>query len=103
MPTVLARADIQLFNGFQGRDLLTKPTPRAIIVEEHRQRAMTGFDGPQRVRTFVTNRYRLSLREGEDWNKLCDLENDPNEVVNLFEERDYDEARSTVKETVFAV
>ena len=82
--TILARAGIQGFNGLQGRDLLSTEPPVAVIVEEDSQRTMTGFDRPQRVRTVVTDRYRMSLRHGEDWDELYDLQADPEEVVNLY-------------------
>lgn len=82
--TILARAGVQAFNGIQGRNLLSDPAPEAIIVEEDSQRPMTGFDRPQRVRTIVTERYRMSLREGEDWHELYDLEKDPLEINNLY-------------------
>ncbi len=82
--TILARAGIQPFNGIQGRDLLTTEPPEAVIVEEDSQRTMTGFDRPQRVRTVVTNRYRMSLREGENWDELYDLSSDPHEATNLY-------------------
>lgn len=83
--TVLARAGIQPFNGIQGRDLFTTDPPEAIIVEEDSQRVMTGFDRPQRVRTMITDRYRMSLRQGESWDELYDLETDPDEVNNLYD------------------
>jgi len=82
--TVLARAGIQPFNGLQGRDLLSTDPPEAIIVEEDSQRAMTGFDRPQRIRTIVTDRYRMSLRQGESWNELYDLRTDPLELDNRY-------------------
>jgi arylsulfatase A-like enzyme len=82
--TILARAGIQPFNGLQGRDLLTTPPAKAIIVEEDSQRPMNGFDRPQRVRTVVTDRYRMSLRQGEDWHELYDLKEDPHEMRNLY-------------------
>ncbi len=84
--TVLARAGIQPYNGMQGRDLLTTESPDSIIVEEDSQRSMIGFDRPQRVRTLVTQRYRMSLRQGEDWHELYDLHNDPEELHNLFDD-----------------
>lgn len=83
--TILARAGIQPFNGLQGRDLLSSPPPRAVIVEEDSQRSMTGFQRPQRVRTVITDSYRMSLRQGESWNELYDLQADPDETVNLYD------------------
>jgi hypothetical protein len=56
---------------------------------------MTGFDRPQRVRTVITDHYRMSLREGEDWNELYDLKRDPGETENLY---DQPAARSTRSE-----
>lgn len=84
--TILARAGIQPFNGLQGRDLFTSDPVEAIIVEEDSQRVMTGFEKPQRVRTVVTERYRMSLRHGEAWGELYDLHSDPNEINNLFDD-----------------
>jgi arylsulfatase A-like enzyme len=83
--SILARAGIQPFNGLQGRDLMASEAPEAVLVEEDSQRTMTGFDRPQRVRTIVTDRYRMSLREGEDWGELYDLRKDPLEIENLFD------------------
>ncbi len=83
--TILARAGIQPFNGIQGRDLMSTRPPEAVIVEEDSQRVMTGFNRPQRVRTLVTERHRMSIREGEDWNELYDLKADPQELNNLFD------------------
>jgi arylsulfatase A-like enzyme len=98
--TILARAGIQPFNGLQGRDLMTTEPPEAIIVEEDSQRTMTGFDRPQRVRTIVTNKYRMSLREGEAWNELYDLETDPDELTNLYDLPEAAPKRHTMTETM---
>lgn len=87
--TILSRAGIQPFNGIQGRDLFATNPPSAIIIEEDSQRTMTGFDKPQRVRTMVTERYRMSLREGEEWDELYDLHTDPNEMRNLYNEPEH--------------
>ncbi len=96
--TILARAGIQPFNGLQGRDLFTTDPPEAVIVEEDSQRRMIGFDRPQRVRTVVTERYRMSLREGEDWNELYDLASDPEECVNLYDQESGRGARHALTE-----
>ncbi len=84
--SILARAGIQPYNGIQGRDLFSSKPPEAIVIEEDSQRTMTGFDRVQRVRTVVTDRFRMSMREGESWNELYDLQNDPNEMVNLYDD-----------------
>lgn len=97
-PTILARAGIQPYNGIQGRDLHSTPPPEAVIVEEDSQRLMTGFDRPQRVRTIVTDQYRMSLREGEDWNELYDLATDPGETDNLYEQPSGQTARRALSE-----
>ncbi|MYK30235.1 MAG: sulfatase-like hydrolase/transferase, partial [Boseongicola sp. SB0670_bin_30] len=97
-PTILARAGIQPYNGIQGRDLLSSASPEAVIIEEDSQRLMIGFDRPQRVRTIVTDRYRMSLREGEDWNELYDLSADPDELTNLYDQPAGQTARHELSE-----
>lgn len=97
-PTILARAGIQAYNGIQGRDLHSSQSPEAVIIEEDSQRLMTGFNRPQRVRTVVTDQYRMSLREGEDWNELYDLVADPGETNNIYDEPEGTEARQTLTE-----
>ncbi|MGI9486240.1 MAG: sulfatase/phosphatase domain-containing protein, partial [Geminicoccaceae bacterium] len=98
--TILARAGIQPFNGMQGRDLLSTKPPAAVLIEEDSQRTMTGFDRPQRVRTMVTDRYRMSLREGEDWDELYDLKDDPDELANHYENPSHREIRQRLGETM---
>ena len=95
---MLAKAGIQPYNGLQGRDLFTTEAPESIIVEEDSQRSMTGFDRPQRVRTLVTDRYRLSLRQGEDWHELYDLHSDPEELENLYDKADSGSVRNELTE-----
>ena len=99
-PTILARAGIQPYNGIQGRDLFSTKPPEAVIVEEDSQRVMTGFDRPQRVRTVITDQYRMSLREGEDWNELYDLYCDPGELENLYDDPASKPAKVALTETM---
>ncbi|MGR3593353.1 MAG: sulfatase family protein [Limimaricola soesokkakensis] len=98
--TILARAGVQGFNGMQGRDLFGDPPPEAVIVEEDSQRVMTGFDRPQRVRTMITGRYRMSLRHGEDWSELYDLRTDPDELHNLYDDEAHAATRAQLTETM---
>jgi len=91
--SILARAGIQPYNGIQGRDLLSTQPPESVLIEEDSQRTMIGFDQPQRIRTVVTDRYRMSLRQGESWDELYDLEKDPLELVNVFDSPEYSEIK----------
>lgn len=98
--SILECANIQPFNGLQGRNLFDTEAPEAIIIEEDSQRTMTGFDRPQRVRTLVTERYRMSLREGEDWSELYDLHSDPLELENLFDQPSHTNLRQSLSEVM---
>ena len=98
--TILARAGVQAFNGIQGRDLFSTDPPEAIIVEEDSQRPMTGFERPQRIRTLVTDRYRMSLRQGEDWHELYDLKTDHLELNNLYADPAAADVRHALAETM---
>jgi len=97
--TILARAGIQPFNGIQGRDLMNSAPPEAVLVEEDSQRLMTGYERLQRVRTIVTDRYRMTLRHAEDWGELYDLKTDPHEMTNLFN----DVTASSIKQDLTAL
>lgn len=83
-PTVLARAGLAPFNGCQGRDLLSSAAPAAVLVEEDAVTPMFGESVPARVRTLVTDRWRLSFHQGPDWWELYDLAEDPFETTNLW-------------------
>jgi arylsulfatase A-like enzyme len=86
-PTILARAGLAPFNGMQGRDLsdATMPAPASLLIEEDSPVPMYGEGAPQRVRTLVTERWRLSHHHGPGWWELYDLRSDPDENVNLWE------------------
>ncbi|UTW12600.1 sulfatase family protein [Marinobacterium rhizophilum] len=101
-PSILRRSHIQPFNGIQGIDILdsTQPQRAGLLIEEDSQRSMVGFDQPQRVRTYLTQRWRLSLRHGESWSELYDLENDPHELCNLWDNPDYQATRAELIEAM---
>ncbi|OWT63517.1 sulfatase family protein [Candidimonas nitroreducens] len=89
--TVLARAGLQPFQGMQGQDLmpvmLGKAQGRpAVLVEEDNQRSFMGFDRPVRLRTLVTDGWRLSVYRGVQWGELYDLRDDPLELHNLWDD-----------------
>ena len=75
-PTVLARAGLERHHGLQGVDLgrvIRDPDERtrdAVLIEEEGHRELPGATGPSRVRTLVTDRWRLSVHAGEAWRAL---------------------------------
>ncbi len=91
-PTVLARAGVSACHGIQGMDLgptlasADAPTRDALLVEEEGHRALPGLAGVPRVRTLVTDRWRLSLYARQPWGELYDLRDDPHELVNRFDD-----------------
>ena len=86
----------------QGRALFTpqgSPLPvgrDAVLIEENQQRAYLGFEQPVRVRTVVTATHRLSLFGEGTWGELYDLQTDPDEMVNLWEDAAAQELKSTL-------
>ena len=52
-----------------------------------------GYDSPPRIRTLITERWRMTISHGVTWGELYDLENDPSEMSNLWD----DTAHATVR------
>jgi len=102
--TILRRADIAAPNGVQGKALVgaqgqARVSGRsAVLVEENQQRAYLGFDTPVRVRTIVTQTHRMSVFQEGDWGELYDLQADPHEVRNLWDETQAAALRSALLE-----
>ncbi|VCU68234.1 Arylsulfatase [Pigmentiphaga humi] len=89
-PTILARAGLAAPHGVQGHDLAPgapdAPASRcAALVEEEGHRPMPG-SGLPKVRTVVTQDWRLSVHAFETWGELYDLRADPHETVNLWDD-----------------
>ena len=91
-PSILQRAGCLPYNGIQGLSLLPAIEQDAelgreeILIEEENQRVLFDFPYRTRMRTLQTARYRLSVYEGVEWGELYDLENDPEENANLWED-----------------
>ncbi len=90
--SILGRAGLQPFNGMQGRDLFDSGAraPDSLLIEEDASLPMFGKNGRERVRTLVTDRWRLTHHQaagqGAEWWELYDLENDPGESRNLWDD-----------------
>ena len=93
--TILERARIEPYNGVQGRSLLPAVAGEAddaavesMIVEDDQQRSYMGYETPPRLRTIVTKEWRMTMSRGNDWGELYNLENDPHEMDNLWDDAD---------------
>ncbi|MEM7345389.1 MAG: sulfatase-like hydrolase/transferase [Chloroflexota bacterium] len=93
--TILDRADLWPYHGAQGQSFLPLFAGEQDV---HRQRVLveTVVFSPQfelpiwaRVRTVVTDRYRLSIYTHLEEGELYDLANDPEEMVNLWGSSDH--------------
>ncbi len=89
-PSILARAGVPAFNGMNGQVLPcvpgAAPERQSVLVEDEVQRVLFGFDSPPRLRTLVTARWRLTVYANASWGELYDLESDPHELDNLWED-----------------
>jgi arylsulfatase A-like enzyme len=90
-PTLLERVGLQPNYGVQGKSLLgvvqgVGAGREAVLVEEDPQRVFMGFETPPRARTLVTRGARLTVFETADWGELYDLDNDPNEMHNRWDD-----------------
>ena len=90
-PTILARAGVTPYFGMQGHNLLDVMDGEgkvrdAVMVEHQDNMTRMGFSEPCMVRTLVTHNHRLTIYKGEGWGELYDLQADPVESHNLWDD-----------------
>jgi len=104
--TILDRAGYEPYYGIQGRSLMPEvggapdQGPGAVLIEQEDQRGYFDQPPPARCHTLVTEQYRLTLYHGNDWGELYDLIDDPDEIINLWDDPAHKETRSEMLETL---
>jgi arylsulfatase A-like enzyme len=91
-PSILERAGVEPWNGIQGHSLIPVISGKRqrlrerLLIEEEGQRYYMGFPDRVRMRSVITDRYRLSLYDGVPWGELYDRREDPDELVNRWDD-----------------
>ncbi len=95
-PTILSAAQAKPYSGLQGLDLTgvlagesSLDRAEVLIEEQTYFENILGFDGQVRVRTLVDDRWRFTVYHNADWGELYDLDNDPDECHNLWDEAEF--------------
>ncbi len=102
--TVLSRAGLLPYHGLQGQSLLPliqeeqEVHRTEIVVEDDREVIYLGFEEPQRVRTLVTEGFRMSLFRPLGYSELFDLKEDPHEITNVWNDPNYFDAKASLTE-----
>ena len=104
--TVLDRAAVAPANGMQGMALTgvaadpQAGTREALLIEEEAHRFPGWLGLRARIRTVLTTRHRLSVYQGTGWGELYDLQEDPRELHNLWDEQGSTRLRAELTETL---
>jgi arylsulfatase A-like enzyme len=103
--TILDRVKITPYNGIQGVSQLPVIDGTcgiiardSMVIEDDHQRAIFGLPPGARLRTLVTQRWRMTIAHGDPYGELYDLQNDPHEMDNVFDDAAYRGVRAELME-----
>ncbi|GEK46408.1 sulfatase [Bisbaumannia pacifica] len=92
-PTLLQRAGLRVPIGMQGQDLFGEVPAPDVLVEDPGIRVFRDSEARASIISLVTERWRLSLFEGEAGGELYDLKADPHELSNRWGDPAYQAVR----------
>ena len=100
--TVLERARIEPASGMQARSFLPvldgRPVRDSVFIQYDHQAPNAGTNEPARVHSLIDARYRLSVFHGTGWGELYDLQDDPGEFDNLWDDPSHAATRARMVE-----
>jgi arylsulfatase A-like enzyme len=101
--TLLERARVEPASGMQARSLLPAiergaPVRDGVFIQYDHQHDSPGTNVPPRVHTLIDGRYRLSVFYGTGWGELYDLQDDPGEFDNLWDDPAHAKTRARMVE-----
>ena len=70
----------------------------SLVIEDEQQRAVFGLPAGARLRTLVNRRWRMTIAQGDPYGELYDLDTDPHEMNNLFDEPAHRAVRAELME-----
>lgn len=100
--TVLQRAGIASYNGIQGVDLFSalanQRAERSMVIESEQIMYRFGQGQPFRMRSLVDRRYRISVSDLPHLGELYDLEQDPDESHNKWNDPEFSQLKAHLLE-----
>ena len=85
-PTILSAAGCVPYYGIQGHDLFADSGRDTLMIEHEDNKATPGFTAPANLRTLLTHEHRITVYHGVEWGELYDLQADPSELCNLWDD-----------------
>ena len=99
--SIMDAAGVAPFHGMSGRSFLPAADDivrDAVLIEDEVQSTLPYTEVRGRVRTLISKRWRLTVYDGIDSGELIDLENDPLETLNLWDDPTVQSVRGELTE-----